>query len=36
LIYNRPDPVHGVLVAAGRARHGRLLDVIRDRSAEFA
>ena len=36
LIYNRPDPVHGVLVAAGRARHARLLDVIRDRSAEFA
>jgi myo-inositol-1(or 4)-monophosphatase len=36
LIYNRPDPVHGALVAAGRARHARLLDVIRDRLAEFA
>src|SRR6266511_3138450 len=36
LIYNRPDPVHGVLVAAGRARHARLLDAIRDRLAEFA
>jgi myo-inositol-1(or 4)-monophosphatase len=36
LIYNRPDPVHGALVAAGRARHGLLLGVIRDRLAEFA
>lgn len=36
LIYNRLDPVHGALVAAGRARHARLLDVIRDRLAEFA
>ena len=29
-------PVHGVLVAAGLARHARLLDAIRDRLAEFA
>jgi myo-inositol-1(or 4)-monophosphatase len=36
LRYNRPDPVHGALVAAGRARHARLLDLIRDRLAEFA
>jgi myo-inositol-1(or 4)-monophosphatase len=36
LIYNRPDPVHGALVAAGRDRHARLLDLIRDRLAEFA
>ena len=36
LIYNRPDPVHGVLVAAGRARHAVLLDLFRDRLAEFA
>jgi myo-inositol-1(or 4)-monophosphatase len=36
LIYNRPDPVHGALVAAGRARHGLLLGVIRDGLAEFA
>ena len=36
LIYNRPDPVHGALVAAGRARHQLLLDLIRDRLAEFA
>src|SRR5262249_56207079 len=33
LIYNRPDPVHGALVAAGRARHPLLLDLIRDRLA---
>jgi myo-inositol-1(or 4)-monophosphatase len=36
LIYNRPDPVHGALVAAGRARHKMLLGLIRDRLAEFA
>jgi myo-inositol-1(or 4)-monophosphatase len=36
LIYNRPDPVHGALVAAGRARHAVLLGLIRDRLAEFA
>jgi myo-inositol-1(or 4)-monophosphatase len=36
LIYNRPDPVHGALVAAGRARHRVLLDLVRDRIAEFA
>jgi myo-inositol-1(or 4)-monophosphatase len=36
LTYNRPDPVHGALVAAGRARHAVLLGLIRDRLAEFA
>jgi myo-inositol-1(or 4)-monophosphatase len=36
LTYNRPQPVHGALVAAGRARHAVLLGVIRDRLAEFA
>jgi myo-inositol-1(or 4)-monophosphatase len=36
LIYNRPDPVHGALVAAGRARHAALIGLIRDRLAEFA
>ena len=36
LIYNRPHPVHGALVAAGLARHALLLDLIRDRLAEFA
>jgi myo-inositol-1(or 4)-monophosphatase len=36
LIYNRADPVHEALVAAGRARHTALLGLIRDRFAEFA
>jgi myo-inositol-1(or 4)-monophosphatase len=36
LSYNRPDPVHGALVAAGSARHAVLLDLIRDRLAELA
>ena len=36
LVYNRPNPVHGALVAAGRARHKMLLGLIRDRLAEFA
>jgi myo-inositol-1(or 4)-monophosphatase len=29
LIYNRPDPVHGVLLAAGRERHAALVDPVR-------
>ena len=29
LIYNRRDPVHGVLIAAGRERHAALVDLIR-------
>ena len=29
LIYNRPDPVHSVLLAAGRDRHAALADLIR-------
>jgi len=36
LIYNRPNPVHDALVAAGRLRHAVLLGLIRDRLAEFA
>jgi myo-inositol-1(or 4)-monophosphatase len=28
LTYNQPDPVHGPLIAAGRARHARLLGVM--------
>jgi myo-inositol-1(or 4)-monophosphatase len=36
LIYNRPDPVHGALLAAGERRHRILLELIRDRIAEFA
>jgi myo-inositol-1(or 4)-monophosphatase len=29
LVYNQPDPVHGVLIAAGRERHAALIDVVR-------
>jgi len=29
LIYNRPDPVHGILVAAGRDRHSELIELVR-------
>jgi myo-inositol-1(or 4)-monophosphatase len=36
LIYNRPNPVHAALLAAGRRRHAVLLGLIRDRLAEFA
>ena len=36
LVYNLHDPVHGAVLAAGRARHGALLDIVRSRRAEFA
>jgi myo-inositol-1(or 4)-monophosphatase len=36
LTYNRPHPEHGALVAADAARHAALLDLVRDRKAEFA
>jgi myo-inositol-1(or 4)-monophosphatase len=36
LIYNRPNPVHAALLAAGRRRHAVLLGLIRGRLAEFA
>ena len=36
LRFNRPHVVHGALVAAGPARHGALLDLVRDRLPEFA
>ncbi len=36
LQYNRPEPVHGALLAAGRRRHAVLLDLIRDRRGELA
>jgi len=29
LIYNRPEPVHSVLVTAGRERHAALIDLVR-------
>jgi myo-inositol-1(or 4)-monophosphatase len=34
LIYNRPDPVHGVLIAAGRGRHAAVADLIRAQTSE--
>lgn len=36
LTYNLPQPVHGALLAAGQARHATLIDLVRDRQAEFA
>jgi myo-inositol-1(or 4)-monophosphatase len=36
LTYNRPEPVHGLLVAAGRLRHATILDLLRERKAQFA
>jgi myo-inositol-1(or 4)-monophosphatase len=36
LIYNRPEPVHGVLVAAGRERHAALIDLVRAQASEPA
>jgi myo-inositol-1(or 4)-monophosphatase len=36
LRYNRPHVVHGALIAAGPARHDTLIDLVRDRQAEFA
>ncbi len=36
LRYNTPQIVHGALIAAGPARHGTLIDLVRDREAEFA
>ena len=36
LRYNRAHEAHGALVAAGIARHGTLLELVRDRMAEFA
>ncbi len=36
LTYNRADPVHQALVAAGRSRHRAVLDVVEARRREFA
>jgi myo-inositol-1(or 4)-monophosphatase len=36
LSYNRPHVVHAALIAAGPARHGTLIELVRDREAEFA
>jgi myo-inositol-1(or 4)-monophosphatase len=35
LTYNRAVPVHGALVAAGRERHARLIELLQDRRAEL-
>jgi len=35
LIYNRPDPVHGALMAAGRRRHAALLSLVRANKVKF-
>jgi myo-inositol-1(or 4)-monophosphatase len=34
LIYNRPDPVHSIVLAAGRERHAALADLIRAQTSE--
>jgi myo-inositol-1(or 4)-monophosphatase len=36
LQYNAPHAAHGALIAAGSARHGALIDLVRDRRGEFA
>jgi myo-inositol-1(or 4)-monophosphatase len=36
LIYNRPEPVHGMLIAAGPARHAALVDLVRAQTNEAA
>ncbi len=36
LRYNRPHVAHGALIAAGPARHGTLVELLRDHMAEFA
>jgi myo-inositol-1(or 4)-monophosphatase len=36
LIYNRADPFHGALVAAGRSRHETFLSLVREESQAFA
>jgi myo-inositol-1(or 4)-monophosphatase len=36
LAYNRPAPVHGPLIAAGRARHAVLLGLVQEQPSQFA
>jgi hypothetical protein len=36
LRYNRPHDAHGALLAAGTARHGALVSLVRNRQSEFA
>ena len=34
LTYNRPDPMHSIVLAAGRNRHAALADLIRAQTSE--
>ena len=34
-VYNRPDPVHATLIAAGAPRQAAILELLRDRRSEF-
>jgi len=36
LVYNRPEPVHGALIAAGRERHAALLSLVQGNRLKFA
>lgn len=36
LVYNLHDPVHGAVLAAGRARHEAMLNLVRNRRKQFA
>jgi myo-inositol-1(or 4)-monophosphatase len=36
LVYNRPEPVHGALLAAGRERHAAVLNLVRDNRLKFS
>jgi myo-inositol-1(or 4)-monophosphatase len=36
ITYNRPDPVHGTLIAAGIDRHRAVIELLGDRRGEFA
>jgi myo-inositol-1(or 4)-monophosphatase len=36
LSYNRPEPVHGPLIAAGRARHAALIGLVREQPSQLA
>ena len=36
LIYNRAEPMHGALVAAGRTRHDAFIEMVRSRTLAFA
>jgi myo-inositol-1(or 4)-monophosphatase len=35
LVYNRADVTHGLLVAAGRDRHHRIVEYFRDHPVEY-